>query len=494
MIGSSYAAAGEGVAGTGLQVALEGFCLTVVLERVPFERKDVAMRCPWKRMCSAFALIELPVVRKSKRGAFTLIELLVVVAIIAILAALLLPALAAAREKARRAACVNNLKQVAIGMESYTGDYGGYYPVCPSWGTPVRFLDASGNPVSTYYSGAARRLYGETNGMATELGVYSDPRFAGQTRADGTPATGVTYTLVASDRHKSIAMGARQFRTIFMGSKRYNTNNGGPGAMPAGDINMAPIGLGTLVSAGMLADVDVFFCSSASNMPPDFYQWAGTVNFADANGFINATTSLAEVKKCGGTDKQSVMTGDWNWAPVMNFRRGEARVLHANYNYRLQTSEVWYYGTAVGPTTLYRDPDEARMLYTRPDRIVRDGEPMFKTQKQLGARAIVTDAFHKNARDPAVKPALGMWGHRHGYNALYGDAHAAWYGDPQQRLIYWPYVATSSSYGLYQGNGHAAITDYYHFGARARFIRHRAGVYQWHLFDVANGVDVGVDD
>ncbi len=77
-----------------------------------------------------------------RRSAFTLIELLVVIAIIAILAAILFPVFAKAREKARTSSCQSNLKQLALGMAQYTQDYDERYPT--AWVGPPYTVATTG--------------------------------------------------------------------------------------------------------------------------------------------------------------------------------------------------------------------------------------------------------------------------------------------------------------------------------------------------------------
>jgi len=86
----------------------------------------------------------LQILHTAHRSGFTLIELLVVVAIITILAAMLLPALSKAREKARQAVCMSNLKQVGLAMLMYVQDWDEYFPNVH----PGTYSGAGGYPIT----------------------------------------------------------------------------------------------------------------------------------------------------------------------------------------------------------------------------------------------------------------------------------------------------------------------------------------------------------
>lgn len=108
---------------------------------------------------------------------FTLIELLVVIAIIAILAALLLPALAAAKERAKRASCVNNLRQLALGINIYCSDNNDFMP-------PLKWRGAA-NPQYPYemFREASASSPFDSDGGPYNLGIL----WAAKLISDGKP-------------------------------------------------------------------------------------------------------------------------------------------------------------------------------------------------------------------------------------------------------------------------------------------------------------------
>lgn len=113
------------------------------------------------------------ILRRSQR-AFTMVELLVVIAVIAILAALLLPALASAKAQGKRVSCLSNLRQIGVAIRTYASDYNGeipFGPKAPPFTSPMDFYTSTGAPTSLVSLGSGTPL-GQPVGLGLLLQAY----------------------------------------------------------------------------------------------------------------------------------------------------------------------------------------------------------------------------------------------------------------------------------------------------------------------------------
>lgn len=163
----------------------------------------------------------------SSKG-FTLVELLMVVAIIALLAALLLPSLRSAKEKGRAAACVNNLRQIGLAFQMYLDEWQGTYPAWLegdyTWGQFVGHYEINGTPGP--YAGCFARIYPYLGGRGKwRLFVCpSDPvkRDLRDTTSNSGNGTGASYGMNASCGDGPSGLG-------FIAWSGGNTSCGSPG-------------------------------------------------------------------------------------------------------------------------------------------------------------------------------------------------------------------------------------------------------------------------
>jgi prepilin-type processing-associated H-X9-DG protein len=394
------------------------------------------------------------------------------VAIIAILAAMLLPALAAAREKARRSTCLTNIKQTGTALESYCGDYSQYFPSWPGVG------------------------FREHDTFSGERGVYKDVRLG--IEVDTLSVGGDSANWLSEARFGYGSVGC--FRNIAGYGEHNPSNTSRPVNLDGVNGRMAPINLGYMLEGGYLNDFTILYCPSARGMDA-----GGEDSVQRARGYgYKGMESLDAIRTCvDSTSSEGLFYADYSansWAYAKGSSWGYRAFIGCHYNYR-----PTIYGTTSTGSDNYWADSRVSLGGTKPLATGFSGSQIFPTQRALGARALITDTFQKsfvtmNSTDSekrnAAESAAGMKAHGDGYNVVYGDGHAAWYGDPQQRFIWWEIDSlerynTNFVSGVSYRKWMSLTPGPSSAGSHNR--RLDGALAMWHIMDTAGGVDVEAD-
>ena len=332
---------------------------------------------------------------------FTLVELLVVIGIIGILAGLLLPALAAAREQGRRAACKSNLTQITASLTMYANNSNGFLPCWAGWGL-----------------------------VQADTGTSADP-FQNYTGHQGV------------SRHMVVAYG-----------EEFNAGDA-VDDLVFGERNYMPVGLGLLITRKYLDDPRVLNCPSMRT-PEETYYGQATYQYNPDVWRQTGAELGKRLEEANGMDfYHTVTSGSWRVSALLSsyayrntpfYCLGEPRN-SADYPYAPPPD--WNHPGAGN------DPIEADfsnrningswiaewdLESTKPLVRAEFMSPAFKTLKLLRDRAIVADTF--DYADPSRSPfqegqGLGTRHHGQGYHVAFGDGHVVWYEDGGDDIREW---------------------------------------------------------
>ncbi|MDG3003870.1 DUF1559 domain-containing protein [Paludisphaera mucosa] len=266
--------------------------------------------------------------RAARRGGFTLIELLVVIAIIAVLIALLLPAVQSAREAARRSQCVNNLKQIGLGLHNYHSANNAF----PMGGTKSPM-----SPDMTYGTWSNWSVQGQLLPFVEQTPVYNaanfmisvDPDWNDLPRVNRTVRDTVINAFLCPSDTNNLKPGLNNyFASMGTTSRNWEGDCGWSNApcKPQGVTGF----FGLFISYG-LADV------------PDGS--ANTILFAEKlTGKANGGSSYRGNGVTGANLTQAIYDASSNVAGTMSDLQACATAFNANNNISDQAGRYWAFG------------------------------------------------------------------------------------------------------------------------------------------------------
>ena len=388
---------------------------------------------------------------RTSRG-FTLVEMLVVVAIIAVLAGLLLPALSSARESSRRTACLSNLGQLGKSLTIYANNNGGYLPSYAAWGRyQCEFKD--GADAITNYAGVPLVL---------------------------PPPLGT----VLVDSHQGVS----RHMVVGYGAFELDPDT----ALAPGNLNFMPVGLGFLITAGYLDEPSVLNCPSMAG--------GAFTYFVNREYFYDSAVWKLLGGKAGADQLLRGDGRDLHHTLASGSGAGFVTAVLSAYSYRdtpfycrtepdnsADKPGGWSGYTFDSDLADWSDPSypwiaEWTLENTKPAVTAQFMSPPFKTLRSLKGRAIASDSF--DYADPDAVPGfttfidgqgMAVYHHKHGYNALYGDSHVKWYEDSADDIRSWDEWHDTANLG----------TD-------NLTISSPSSQKVWNLFDRQAGIDVPV--